>query len=102
LGNLVGRVGYALLFCLAIINCGANNAGPLGELLRAAAQRKTLAYMAAGAAGWGTALVKAVLCNWMVTVGTLLAMVSRSTIGKIVAMWLPILTFSLRVSSTPL
>jgi len=93
LGNLVGSVGYALLFFLAITNCGANNGGPVGELLRAAAQKKTLAYMAAGGAGWATAFVKAVLCNWMVTVGALLALVSRSTIGKIVAMWLPILTF---------
>ena len=93
LGNLVGSTGYALLFYLAITNCGTNNGGPLGDLLRAAAQKKTLGYMAAGGAGWATALVKAVLCNWMVTVGALLAMVSRSTIGKIAAMWLPILTF---------
>jgi formate transporter len=93
LGNLVGSTGYALLFYLAITNCGTNNGGPLGDLLRAAAQKKTLGYMAAGGAGWATALVKAVLCNWMVTVGTLLAMVSRSTTGKIAAMWLPILTF---------
>jgi formate/nitrite transporter FocA (FNT family) len=34
-----------------------------------------------------------ILCNWMVTVGTLLALISRSTIGKIAAMWLPITTF---------
>lgn len=93
LGNLVGSTGYALLFYLAITNCGTNNGGPLGDLLRAAAQKKTIAYMAAGGAGWATALVKAVLCNWMVTVGALLAMVSRSTTGKIAAMWLPILTF---------
>jgi formate/nitrite transporter len=92
-GNLAGSAGYALLFYLAITNCGANNGGPLGDLLRAAAQKKTLAYLAAGGAGWSTALIKAVLCNWMVTVGALLAMVSRSTIGKIAAMWLPILTF---------
>src|SRR5262249_17111852 len=93
LGNLLGSTGYALLFFLAITNCGTNNGGPLGDLLRAAAQRKTIAYMATGGAGWATALVKAVLCNWMVTVGALLAMVSRSAIGKIVAMWLPIFTF---------
>jgi formate/nitrite transporter len=93
LGNLVGSAGYALLFYLAITNCGQNNGGPAGDLLRAAAQKKTLGYMAAGGAGWSTAFIKAVLCNWMVTVGTLLAMVSRSTIGKIAAMWLPILTF---------
>jgi len=29
----------------------------------------------------------------MVTVGAVLAMVSRSTVGKILAMWLPIMTF---------
>ena len=92
-GNLLGSTLYALLFFLAVTNCGTNNGGPLGDLLRAAAQKKTLAYMAAGGAGWSTAFIKAMLCNWMVTVGALLAMVSRSTIGKIVAMWLPILTF---------
>jgi formate/nitrite transporter len=93
LGNLAGSTAFALLFFLAVTNFGTNNGGPLGDLLRAAAQKKTLGYMAAGGAGWGTALVKAMLCNWMVTVGALLALVSRSTIGKIAAMWLPILTF---------
>ena len=93
LGNLLGSTAYALLFYLAITNCGQNNGGPMGDLLRAAAQKKTLGYLAAGGAGWATALVKAVLCNWMVTIGALLAMSSRSTMGKIVAMWLPILTF---------
>ena len=37
--------------------------------------------------------MKAMLCNWMVTVGAMLAFSSRSTIGKIVAMWLPITIF---------
>ena len=92
-GNLLGSVLYAWLFYLAITNCGTSGAGPVGDLLRAAAQKKTLAYMAAGGAGWATALVKGILCNWMVTLGALLAMVSRSTTGKIVAMWLPIFTF---------
>jgi formate/nitrite transporter len=92
-GNLVGSVLYALLFYLAITNCGTNNGGSLGDLVRQAAQKKTLAYQASGAAGWATAFVRAILCNWMVTVGALLALVSRSTIGKIAAMWLPITTF---------
>ena len=93
LGNLAGSLGYALLFYLALTNCGANSGGPVGDLMRGAAQKKTLAYMSAGGAGWATALVKAVLCNWMVTVGAVLAMISRSTVGKVVAMWLPLLTF---------
>jgi formate/nitrite transporter FocA (FNT family) len=39
------------------------------------------------------AVSKAILCNWMVTLGVVMALTSQSTIGKIVAMWLPILTF---------
>jgi formate/nitrite transporter len=93
LGNLAGSMGYAFLFYLAITNCGANNGGVLGDLVRQIAQKKTLAYSALGAGGWTTAFVKGILCNWMVTVGVLMALISRSTIGKIAAMWLPITTF---------
>jgi len=92
-GNLLGSVLYALLFYLAITNWGTNNGGALGDQLRQIAQKKTLVYAALGGAGWGTALLKGILCNWMVTVGTTLAFVSRSTTGKIFAMWLPITTF---------
>ncbi|HMK23849.1 MAG TPA: formate/nitrite transporter family protein [Terriglobales bacterium] len=93
LGNLLGSVLYAALFYLAITNCGASDGGPLGELVRQAAQKKTLAYMALGARGWFTAMVKGILCNWMVTLGAVLALVSRSTFGKVTAMWLPIMMF---------
>ena len=93
LGNLAGSLIYAGLFFLAITNCGTNNGGAIGDLIRAAAQKKTLAYLALGGAGWGTALIKGMLCNWMVTLGALMGLVSRSTTGKVVAMWLPILTF---------
>jgi formate/nitrite transporter len=92
-GNLVGSVFYAVLFYLAITNFGTNNGGALADLVKQAAQRKTVAYAALGMSGWGTAFVKAMLCNWMVTAGTMLAFASRSTIGKIVAMWLPITIF---------
>lgn len=93
LGNLVGSVVYALLFYLAITNFGTSNGGALGDQLRQIAQKKTLAYAALGGSGWATAFVKGVLCNWMVTLGVVLALASRSTVGKIVAMWLPIMTF---------
>lgn len=93
LGNLVGSVLYGALFYLAITNCGASDGGALGELLRQAAQKKTTAYMALGMKGWMTAMVKGILCNWMVTLGAILALASRSTLGKVVAMWLPIMTF---------
>lgn len=93
LGNLLGSVFYAFLFYLAVTNCGTSDGGPLAETLRALAKKKTLGYQALGGAGWTSALVKGILCNWMVTLGTMLAFVSRSTVGKVAAMWLPILTF---------
>ena len=92
-GNLLGSTLYALLFYVAITSFGASNGGPLGDQLRQVAEKKTLAYAALGMSGWATAFVKAMLCNWMVTVGTVLAFTSRSTIGKIVAMWVPITVF---------
>jgi formate/nitrite transporter len=92
-GNFAGSLLYALLFYLAITNCGATGGGPAGDLLKQAAEKKTLAYMALGASGWTTAVIKGVLCNWMVTTGTILALVSRSVAGKILAMWLPLTTF---------
>jgi formate/nitrite transporter len=93
IGNLLGSVFYAFLFYLAMTDFGAVGAGKVGDLLKGAAQAKTLGYLAFGAKGWGTAFIKGMLCNWMVTIGAVLALVSRSTIGKVVAMWLPILTF---------
>jgi formate/nitrite transporter len=93
LGNLAGSLFYGVLFYLAVTNCGTSGTGAVGDLIRAAAQKKTIAYMAIGLRGWETAFIKGVLCNWMVTLGAVLAMASRSTIGKVVAMWLPIMTF---------
>ena len=93
LGNLIGSVVYAALFYVAITNGGSSSGGALGDQLRLLAQKKTLAYAALGGSGWATAFVKGILCNWMVTLGVVLALASRSTIGKIAAMWLPIMTF---------
>lgn len=93
LGNLIGSVLYAALFYLAITNWHTGNGGAVADLLKQAAQKKTLAYMALGYRGWATAVVKAMLCNWMVTIGAVLGLASRSTVGKIAAMWLPIMTF---------
>jgi formate/nitrite transporter len=93
LGNMIGSVLYAALFYLAITNWHTGNGGAVADLVKQVAQKKTLAYAALGYSGWATAVVKAVLCNWMVTIGAVLALASRSTFGKIAAMWLPIMTF---------
>jgi formate/nitrite transporter len=92
-GNLLGSLLYAGLFYLAITNWRTGNGGAVADLLKQAAQKKTLGFAALGVSGWALALVKGILCNWMVTIGAMMALVSRSTVGKIAAMWLPIMTF---------
>jgi formate/nitrite transporter FocA (FNT family) len=65
----------------------------LAQVITTGAVGKVTAYEALGVTGWFLAVVKAILANWMVTVGVLMAFVSRSVIGKVIAMWLPIMTF---------
>lgn len=92
-GNLAGAVFYGLLLAVALTKGFTLPPEPLAQKIVAVAQAKTLAYEHAGLAGWVTAFTKAVLCNWMVTLGTFLGFVSTSTVGKIAALWLPIMMF---------
>jgi formate/nitrite transporter FocA (FNT family) len=94
LGNLIGSVVYALLLVAAISMCGQSpDASGIAAKLVAIAQAKTTGYAKFGLAGLGTVFIKAILCNWMVTLGVVMGMTSRSTVGKIMAAWLPILIF---------
>jgi formate/nitrite transporter len=93
LGNFLGCVFAGALFAIVLTGAFAHEAGALGVKLVATAGAKTLAYEAAGWQGWLTAFVKGVLCNWMVALGTVLALTSTSSTGKIAAVWLPVSTF---------
>ena len=92
-GNLAGALVYAVLLSLVQTQFYRQAPGPVGVLLVAAAEAKTLGYAKLGGAGLALAFVKGILCNWMVCMGVVMAMTSRSTLGKIVASWLPIVTF---------
>jgi len=87
-GNLIGGLFYAWLFTLTI---PADS--EMAKQIMGIAEAKTLAYAKLGAHGMVVAASKAILCNWMVTLGVVMALTSQSTSGKIAAMWLPILTF---------
>lgn len=87
-GNLLGSLLYAALF----VKLGAGNPD-VCVLLRAIAERKTLGYLEAGVQGWLSLMSRAILCNWLVTLGVVLGFSSRATPGRIMAMWLPIFCF---------
>ena len=87
-GNLIGGMFYALLFTLTL-----PPDSEMAKQIMGVAEAKTLGYAKLGFHGAAVVVSKAILCNWMVTLGVVMAMTSQSTIGKIVAMWMPILTF---------
>lgn len=87
-GNFLGSLLYAFMF-VAVTSGGS----PIAVKLVQAAEAKTIGYAQLGAVGMMQVLIKAVLCNWMVTLGLVMSLTSVSVVGKTVAMWLPILTF---------
>lgn len=93
MANLLGSLVYAVLFWVSLSMCGQTEHGLIGNKIAAIAQAKTTYYAAHGSAGLLTVFVKAILCNWMVCLAVVMAMTSSSTIGKIVAAWLPVFIF---------
>lgn len=94
LGNLAGSVLYALLYWAATSAMGSiTTPGPIEQMLVSVAEKKTIGYAQYGSAGLLSAFVKAILCNWMVCMGVVMAMTSKSTIGKLLAAGIPIFIF---------
>ncbi len=93
LGNLIGSVIYGVLLAIALTNMGKIEPAGAAARIVAIAEAKTVGYAAFGAAGMVTVFVKAILCNWLVCLGVVLAMCTNSTIGKIAAAWMPIFVF---------
>lgn len=94
-GNLIGSVMYAYLYCIVATKMGSIDPETIPALQRiiTIAETKTLDYAKLGFDGAIAAFVSAMLCNWMVTLGAVMAFTSTTTGGKIAAIWLPIMTF---------
>ncbi len=93
LGNLLGSLIYAALLAIALTMAGQVEPAGVAAAIVKAAELKTIGYAHFGTAGMITVFVKAILCNWMVCLGVVMALSSTSTIGRIVGAWMPILVF---------
>jgi formate transporter len=91
--NLIGSVLYGVLLAIALTDMGKVEPTGVAARIIAIAEAKTTGYAAFGAAGFVTAFVKGILCNWMVCLAVVLAMGTSSTIGKIATAWMPIFIF---------
>lgn len=93
LANLLGCIAFGVLIAVSLTNMGKAEVTGVAARIVAVAESKTLANEAIGAAGMVSLFVKGILCNWLVSLGVVLAMTSSSTIGKIVATWWAIFLF---------
>ncbi|OLN23926.1 formate transporter [Domibacillus antri] len=90
IGHIIGCLFYAILYYAAFRHAADQS---VIEQIVKTAEAKTIGYQALGSEGFVAVFIKAVLCNWMVALGAVMAMTTESVIGKIAAMWLPIFIF---------
>ena len=93
LGNFGGAFTVACIMAF-VYTVGFNtDGGAIATKVAGIGEARTLGYAEFGAAGWATVFLRAVLCNWMVSMGVVGAMISTSVSGKWLAMWMPIMLF---------
>lgn len=93
LGNFAGALMVAF-FASFILTYGYQaDGGAVANKVATIGEARTLGYKSHGILGWFTIFIRGMLCNWMVSMGVVLAMISTSAISKIFAMWMPIMLF---------
>ena len=93
LGNLGGALLVAFLMAFVFTYGFNTDGGAIAAKVSAIGEARTLGYQAHGADGWMTIFIRGMLCNWMVSMGVVGAMVSSTVSGKAIAMWMPIMLF---------
>ena len=98
IGNYIGALALAGLMYLSYSAAGHDSSGgpvfgPVVELLKKATVARTAGFYNLGGHGFATAFVRAMLCNWMVCLGVVMALAASTSAGKIIGCWLPIVIF---------
>jgi len=93
LGNLGGALTVAFMMSF-ILTYGYNiDGGAIAAKVASIGESRTLGYKEHGLEGWFTIFMRGMLCNWMVSMGVVGAMISTSASGKMMAMWMPVMLF---------
>ncbi len=93
IGNFAGAMTVAF-FASYILTYGYQiDGGAVAEKVGHIGESRTLGYKEQGILGWFTIFIRGMLCNWMVSMGVVLAMISTNAGAKIAAMWMPIMLF---------
>jgi len=92
-GNFAGAFVVAVMMGITFTFGFTEAPDAVGETIGTIGEDRTVGYADHGLAGMLTLFIRGMLCNWMVCVGVVAAMMSTSTAGKVIGMWLPIMLF---------
>ena len=93
LGNFAGALTVAFMMSFILTYGYSVDGGALAAKVGHIGEARTLGYKSHGMDGWFTIFIRGMLCNWMVSMGVVGAMISTSASGKIMAMWMPVMLF---------
>jgi formate/nitrite transporter len=92
-GNFAGALTVAVIMATVFTFGFSTDPGAVGHKIADIGVARTLGYEKYGLAGWLTIFLRGMLCNWMVSMGVVGAMISTSVSGKVISMWMPIMLF---------
>lgn len=92
-GNLGGALMVAGVMSFILTYGYSIDGGAVAAKVAGIGESRTLGYKQYGIEGWFTIFMRGMLCNWMVSMGVVGAMISTSATGKMMAMWMPIMLF---------
>lgn len=93
LGNFAGALTVAVLMAIVYTYGFSTEPNEIGNKIAHIGESRTLGYKEYGLGGWLTIFIRGMLCNWMVSLGVIGAMISTSVSGKFIAMWMPVMLF---------
>ncbi|WP_281649003.1 formate/nitrite transporter family protein [Parendozoicomonas sp. Alg238-R29] len=93
LGNFAGALTTAFFMSFILTYGYSIDGGAIAAKVSAIGESRTLGYQEHGLSGWLTIFIRGMLCNWMVSMGVVGAMISTSAGSKMMAMWMPIMLF---------
>ena len=93
IGNFAGALTVAFMMAIIFTYGFSVEPNEVGKKIASIGESRTLGYEKYGAAGMLTLFIRGMLCNWMVSLGVVGAMISTSVSGKVIAMWMPIMLF---------
>lgn len=93
IGNFGGALTTAFMMSFILTYGYSTDGGAIAAKVATIGESRTLGYQEHGIGGWLTIFVRGMLCNWMVSMGVVGAMISTSAGAKMAAMWMPVMLF---------